>query len=404
MAGARLRALPFSFATLSLLLAPAPAPATAPPETTPIVDRNYSVDLYEGVVFGSPRLVAMGGATFAVGEGASGLFTNPASAAVRPTTPTSRFEWSAFFNSYIPSSGTDYNNNGAQTTEYRRSAVYAPGLILQPPGWGIALNVSYVRHESGMTGNPGGLGGLGARSIIAHLGAARTFFGDALSVGLAIRAGSLNVYTREGSNGLFTQVGGSAEAGVVYRPKSLDARFALAGALPVYAGAIQTECDPKSCFGYILPRSAVVPWTVVLGSGWRIGAGRWNERVATEYRDVRQLIVGLDLLLVGPVDGAYSLEEMAVGRLQPSGRNLTASPRFGAEVEIIPGWWRLRGGTYFEPSRHPGIGGRLHGTAGTEVRVLGFRLGGEERRLSIALAGDFADRYYNAGVSIGFWN
>ena len=124
-------------ATLSLvLLAEGAARAqTAPAPLRPITDRNYTVDLHEGVIFGSPRLVAMGGAAFAIGEGATGLFTNAASGAVRPTKPTDNFEWSAFLNSYIPASGVDFNNNGDPTNEYRRSAVYAPGLLVQFGSW-----------------------------------------------------------------------------------------------------------------------------------------------------------------------------------------------------------------------------------------------------------------------------
>jgi hypothetical protein len=245
---------------------------------------------------------------------------------------------------------------------------------------------------------------VGARSIILHLGAARAFLGDALTVGMAVRAGVFNLYTREGSNGLFSQYGASAEGGVVWRPRTLDLRLALAGALPVYTGGVRSDCDPMNCFGFILPRDAVVPWTVVVGSGWRLGPGRWNQRVETPYRDERQLIAALDLLLVGALDNAYSVEEMSAMMLQPSGRNVTVSPRLGLEGEIIPGWWRLRAGTYYEPSRHPGIDGRLHGSAGTQVRLFSFHLGSGERRVALSLAGDFARAFYNAGASLGFWN
>src|SRR4051812_9050733 len=151
-----------------VLTAPAPAsppaPAQAPPpDLQPITDRNFTIDVHEGVIFGSPRLVGMGGAAFAIGEGATGLFTNAAAGAVRPTKPTDRIEWSAFFNSYVPASGVDFNNNGDPTNQYRRSAVYAPGLILQVGQWGMALNFGYVRYEVAPEagGGPGG-GPLGA--------------------------------------------------------------------------------------------------------------------------------------------------------------------------------------------------------------------------------------------------
>lgn len=68
----------------------------APPDLQPITDRHFTVDIHEGVVFGSPRLIAMGGSGFAIGEGATGIFTNAAAGALRPSKPTNNFEWSAF--------------------------------------------------------------------------------------------------------------------------------------------------------------------------------------------------------------------------------------------------------------------------------------------------------------------
>lgn len=392
------RAFLLTAAGLASLQAAALA-AQPPPNLQPIVDRNFTIDIHEGVVFGSPRLVAMGGAAFAVGEGATGLFTNPAAGAVRPSKPTDKFEWSGFFNSYVPATGVDFNNNGDPTNEYRRSAVYAPGLILQFGPWGVATNFGYSRYEVA----PEAGGGLGVRSLIPHLSLARHFEPLRMTFGVGLRGALLNVYTREGSNGLFTQAGVSAELGSVWQPESANLRLALAGALPVYTGAIQTDCDPLNCFGYILPERAAAPWILVIGSAYRFGRSAWNQKVDTQFRDEYQLTLGLDLMIVGALDNAYSIEEFAARRLQPSGAETTYSPHVGAEVEVIPGWLRLRAGSYFEPARYAGVDGRLHGTGGAEVRLFRFKLG-TERRVSIQVAADYAPRYHNVGISIGFWN
>jgi hypothetical protein len=377
------------------------ARAQAPPQDLqPITNRNFVIDVHEGVIFGSPRLVAMGGAAFAIGEGATGLFTNAAAGAVRPSKPTDKIEWSAFFNSYVPVSGVDFNNNGDPTNQYRHSAVYAPGLIFQMGDWGAALNVGYVRYEV----EPEAGGGLGARSIVPHLSLAHHIDSIGLTVGAGVRGAILNVYTREGSNGLFTNAGASAELGTVWQPHPVNLRLAIAGALPIYAGTIQASCDPLNCFGYILPEAAAAPWVLVLGSAYRVSRSRWNQKVDSAFRDEYQATLGVDLMIVGALANAYSLEEFAAKRLQPSGQNVTFSPHAGAEVEVIPGWLRLRGGSYYEPSRYPDVDGRWHGTAGTEVRLFAFKLGGTERRVSLQLAGDFAPRYHNAGFSIGFWS
>jgi hypothetical protein len=373
--------------------------AQPPPNLQPIVDRNFTIDIHEGVVFGSPRLVAMGGAAFAIGEGATGLFTNPAAAAVRPTKPTGKFEWSAFFNSYVPATGVDFNNNGDPTNEYRRAAVYAPGLIMQLGPWGMALNFGYSRYEVA----PQAGGGLGVRSLVPHLSVARHVERARMTFGAGLRGALLNVYTREDSNGLFTQAGVSAELGTVWQPESVNLRLALSGALPIRTGAIQTGCDPLNCFGYILPTNAAAPWILVLGSGYRFGASKWNQTIDEQFRDEYQLTLGLDLMIVGALANAYSIEEFAAKRLQPSGAATTYSPHAGVEAEVIPGWLRLRAGSYFEPSRYPDVDGRMHATGGFEVRLFGFKLG-QERRVSIQVAGDVAARYHNIGFSVGFWN
>src|SRR5438067_1670119 len=86
------------------------------PTFRPVIDRNFSIDLFEQPAIGSPRLIAMSGAVDAVSEGAAGLFTNPASAAVRPETKADKFAWNVYLNSYVPAKGQDSNNNGQPIT------------------------------------------------------------------------------------------------------------------------------------------------------------------------------------------------------------------------------------------------------------------------------------------------
>ena len=51
-------------------------PAQADP-LPPIVDRNYAIDLYDGVALGNSATVAMGGASAANAFGTSGTLVNP---------------------------------------------------------------------------------------------------------------------------------------------------------------------------------------------------------------------------------------------------------------------------------------------------------------------------------------
>lgn len=366
----------------------------------PIINRDFSIDLFEQPALGSPRLIAMAGAINSVAEGAAGLFTNPASAAVRPETKSEKFAWNVYLNSYIPAKGQDANNNGQPVTDVRRSLLGAAGLLLQYDKWGLTLDAGYTSHEIG----PEAGGGLGVRSIIAHLALARTFIEDQLAIGFSIRAGALDVFTLDEEQTLFTRGGVSGQAGVVWKPNDQNYRLALSGGLPVYTGALDYDCDPLNCYGYILPSEAVVPWDMIVGGGYRFGPTPWNHPAEGAYRDERALTIALELSVTGAVSDGYGMEAFAAKQLQPSGRDPSFTPRLGVEGEIIPGWFRLRGGTYYEASRFEGVSARLHGTAGAEVRLFAFDLLGKERRVALSFAGDFARSYTNIGLSAGFWN
>lgn len=391
--------------TLSFLLVSGIlSPVSSAGQTTsfpPVVDRNFNIDLFEQPAIGSPRLIAMSGAVNSVAEGAAGLFTNPASAAVRPETTAERFAWNVYLNSYVPVNGQDSNNNGQTVTSVHRSLLGAAGLLLQYGKWGLSLDGGYTAHEIA----PGAGGGLGVRSLIFHAALARTIVNDGVSVGVGLRIGALNVYTLDMmSQTLFTRAGASGEAGAVWKPRDQWFRVAASGALPVRTGALQFNCDPANCAGYILPTDAIVPWEMTASGAVRIGPTPWNHKIDGPYRDERQLTVAVDLSFTGPVENGFGMEAFAARQLQASGRTVSVAPRLGVEGEVIPGWLRLRAGTYREPSRFAETGARWHGSAGAEVRIVRFHLFGHERRVSLSLAGDFAPRYKNAGASIGFWN
>jgi hypothetical protein len=366
----------------------------------PVTNRDFNIDLFEQPALGSPRLIGMGGAVNSVAEGAAGLYTNPASAAVRPETKQEKFAWNVYLNSFVPAQGQDTNNNGQSVTNVRRSLLGAAGLMLQYGKWGLTMDAGFTAHEIA----PEAGGGLGVRSLIPHLAVARTFLDDDLSVGLGARGGALNVYALDGGQTLFTRVGGSAEGGATWKPREQSFRVALSGALPVFTRPIASPCDPIECYGYILPTDAIVPWTVTAGGAWRFGSTPWNHPSEGAYRDEHQLTVALDLTLMGAVENGYGLEAFAAKQLQRSGQKITPTPRLGTEAEVIRGWLRLRAGTYLEPSRFPETNARWHIAGGAEVRLFAFHMFGQERRPALSFAGDFADAYKNLAFSIGFWN
>ncbi len=145
------------------------------------------------------------------------------------------------------------------------------------------------------------------------------------------------------------------------------------------------------------------------GSCLRRGPTRWNRKIRSEWRDEKSLLLAADLVVSGHTPGGYGIEAFSRKQLQPSGRNVGVSPRAGVEYEWVPGRFRIRGGTYWEPSRFrdpegDDIDGRIHITLGFDVRVWSFCFWNERYRLRLSATSDGARKYGNGGLSIGFWH
>jgi hypothetical protein len=194
------------------------------------------------------------------------------------------------------------------------------------------------------------------------------------------------------------------EAGALWRPSGKDLRVGGRLSLPVSPGITPSGCDPLDCLGYILPEAIEFPWSAGAGVAWRRGPTRWNSIVPGDWRDERALVLAADLLITGGTHHGAGLEAFLDHQRQPSGRHVVASVRAGAEYEWKPGWFRVRGGSYWEPGRFEGVGGRLHITAGFDVRFWSFSLFDDHYRLRLSLAADGAARYTNGLLSLGFWH
>jgi hypothetical protein len=155
--------------------------------------------------------------------------------------------------------------------------------------------------------------------------------------------------------------------------------------------------------GYILPGHARSPARLVAGSAYRWAPTAWNQQVQTPFHDEPSLTLAADVVVTGATASGAGIEAFGMHELQPSGRHTVVSVRGGGELECLPGRLRLRGGSYWEPGRFDGVGGRAHATFGIDLRVLAFQLFGD-RRGRISLIGDVADRYRNIAVDIGFWH
>jgi hypothetical protein len=379
------------------------ASSWAQPQTAPIVDRSFAADLYVGAAHGSQRLVGMGGVATALGDGAAGLLGNPGASALRPLAgqfERRRWDWDAALSAFVPTLGSDFDNNGRSSRDDFGARVGTFSLLGYYEAWALGLGISGVDYEldpvtsdaPAMTMTAGQ-----ARAILA-----RTFLDGALGVGVGLRFGAFTL--KEGNAKLFEVSGGSFESGVLVSPAGRSWRLGARAASGVNGGEVRTSCDPNDCRGRILPSRAVAPWEVAVGGAVRVGQGAWNGYHGGRFRDERSALVAADLVVVGSTATGAGVESFAAGDLQASGRSVTVSPRVGLEVEWFPGRLRLRTGGYYEPARFAGIPGRTHVTFGGELRLFAFHLWQVERRLALSAAADLASEYGNAGVSLGFWH
>jgi hypothetical protein len=397
-------------AAIAALIVLTPAGRAGAQEYEPITDRDYSLDLYTGSIVGSVRMIGMGGASVGFAEGSVGTISNAAAAAVRRTTKSGTWAWDFHLDGQSAAFASDFDNNGLEDTDDFSSAIATAGLIIQYREWGFGVVATTQRtrivEDDGDDATMDRV--LEPNAIVGKLVVARAFKDQEHTLGGGLRFGSLAFTRPDGAVGdvrMFSVTNPGLEAGYMWRPPETSFRAGGSLAMPISGGTVAVDtCDPMNCEGYILPERVEVPWSMAGGVAYRLAATPWNKKVDTKYRDELSLLVAGDLVMTGWVPDGHGVKAFARHRLQRSGLDLALSPRMGAEAELIPGWLRLRAGTYWEPPRFRGVDGRLHGTAGMDVRLFGFTIFEREYRLRISLTADRAARYGNAGISLGFWH
>jgi hypothetical protein len=360
----------------------------------PITSRDYAIDLYDGVAIGNAAMIGMGGAGAADVLGTAGVLLNPSAIAVRPTTDHDRWSLDYHFDFLTGRYSSDYDNNGQVASG--GAQLFTGGLGGRYHDWGAA--VTLTSQTAPVVGSS-----LSADALRARFTLAAWLPQYDLAVGGGFQVASFEL--KQGDNtSLFTISGTGLIAGATWLPH--DESFRLAAAIDgaIDGGQVQAQgCDPENCNGYKLPDHVRAPWRVVAGAAVRLGPTAWNQPVITPFRDEEAITLATDVVITGATSNGNGIEAFGMQELQPSGRHTVIGVRGGAEYEWLPGRLRLRGGSYWEPGRFDGVGGRLHATFGTDLRVLQFHLWGV-RRGRISITGDVADRYRNIAFDIGFWH
>lgn len=362
----------------------------------PIVDRDYAIEFYDGVAIGNTAWVGMGGAGAALIVGSAGALINPSAPAVRPTTDTDTWSWDYHFDYLTGQYSSDYDNNGTPAPEHGGAQLVTGGLAGRYRDWAGAVTIT------AQTAPVGEGTGLDADALRLRYVVAKYFGSRDLAVGLGVQ----NVIFRVGvptMDPLFEITGVGVIGGITYVPRLRN--FRIAGGLEsrILGADVTSTCDPTDCSGYILPESVVSPARGVAGFAYRFAETAWNQPVGGTFRDEQSLTLTADVLVTGASPDAYGIEAFGRQMLQRSGASVAVSARAGVEVEPLPGRLRVRAGSYWEPARFEGVGGRIHGTFGLELRAFEFHAWGR-RRGRISFTGDVAARYRNVAVSIGFWH
>ncbi len=382
--------------------------AHADPPTSPITDSNYSIELYDGVALGNTAVVGMGGATVALAIGTAGTLFNPSAPAVKPTTDTDTWSWDYHLDYLNGSLSTDYDNNGFTNVEGGTS-VLTGGLGLRVGEWAgaVTLTQQYAPVVDSMyTTSAGRTVPLQASVLRVQLALARWVERLDTAIGVSATTALFQLApdcTGDDCGSLFDVSGAGLELGATWVPREQSFRIGAALASPIQGGDV-SGCDPMDCAGWILPEKIVSPWRLAVGGAYRFADTHWNQLVGGYFRDEKSLTLAADLIVSGSSPNAFGLEAFGQHELQRSGRHPAFGVRGGAEYEWLPGRLRVRGGSYWEPGRFVGVGGRLHVTFGVELRVFQFWFWGSQRRGRLTLTTDVADHYRNAGFSVGFWH
>lgn len=373
----------------------------------PIVDREYAIELYEGVAIGDSALTGMGGAGAARVNGSAGVLINASAPAVRRTTDNDSWSWDYHLDFLTGRFSTDYDNNGAVASAAEGSQLFTAGLALRFGKWSGAFTATV--QKAPIDGSE--LPKLFATTLRSKLVFARWIEGADLAVGFGVQTVTFQLGAQQ-RDPLFDLTGGGLVAGATWLPRGENYRAAVALESRIISSEVTGTCDPNMCLAdpddpsstaYILPNEVESPGRTIVGMAYRWADTPWNQQVKSKFRDEFSVTVTGDLVLAGSSTRGHGIEAFAMQQLQRSGSHVTVSPRAGVEVEVMPGRLRLRAGSYWEPERFAGVKGRAHGTFGFELRALEFRLWGL-RRGKLGATFDIARRYRNIGASIGFWH
>lgn len=405
-----------------------------------LIDQDYDVEVTNGPVLDSGRIVAMSGAYVALAEGIDGAAFNPASYGVRTVNDTSWFDFEPTISLSL-NFGNDLFNRGRSAKD--------SGLV------GFALGGRMMFGDVGV----GTLDRLFVHSTVTPTGEvvnvvrSDTFFGLALpafhtglTIGFGGRSLSLAMaYDEVGDEIAYRGVG--LEAGAIWAP--LGTRYRIGGTVrtPITAVPRGLEANLANSATRWLPERVISPWELELGTAIQFGTRKINfelphraprrpeeappsdttsEPTQSSERDADKapqtevergtgddpektrgthLMLVASFVITGPTPNSIGVPGVLEQIPLRAGRHHTVGFRSGFEAEPWIDRLKLRVGTYFEPSRFS-VSYRPHLTGGTDLRLFEWDLFGLVAPFSFQASANFdlARDYSSIGFTVGFWS
>lgn len=424
----------FSFCVAALLVAgPAAAGGPLGAQGSDIQTSAYTLDLFQGPVLASARVVGLAGAYTALAEGAEGIPFNPAAASHRYPFSTEKIDYELTAGVSFPSSlaRTDVENNGKNFGYHKHSVWATLGGMLQYGPWGLGTIISLQNYALvGPDAAP--VKDLTVRVFKVDAVFSYAFFRDQLHVGAGIRGAIFNaVDTSDTEQLLLGTYGIGAQSGVLWRPRTLPLRVGGTVRSPVLKSFEAGVRDANNASGdhaiggFFLPRGVTLPWEAECGVAVQLGERPlnlpWTDEATVKgprkdahrflrarYRALprEKLLLSFTMVVTGPTTGAVGVSSMLAQKVDRSGEKTSVTLRAGSEAEVLPDRLQIRAGTYMEPSRFRDSTPRLHGTAGFELRVLDWNVFGifpEDNRFRVSGAIDGSRSYFGWSLAIGSW-
>lgn len=423
---------PFAFA-IAVLIGSRSAAALGPAGGA-IDTSDYTIDLHQGPITASSRVIGLAGTIAPITEGVDGFAVNPASVAMRVPWSRTWVDGELDFGFTLPSSSTrsDFDNNGDDDFANDAAAFVNAGAGLQLGAWGVGVrvDVGQYRVQAREPATSVTASELSVSLMRGNIVAGYSFGHGELVLGYGLTISSVEVALPAANASepeLEATVEGFAmQLGAVWAPHHLPLRAGVGVRFPVSdkdtppEGVVPDDQGDYVAQGYYFPREIRIPaelhmalavqWFRPLNVAWYdpddAQALLDPSQKARRARE-NKLLIAAALTVTGPVKNGVGVESFFSQAVERSGRRTSWSPRLGIEGEPLAGGLLLRAGTYLEPTRFDTSSPRPHATAGFDVHVpvawSAFGLFDDDTTFRVGGALDSAERYFAWTASVGVW-